>query len=70
MHRLDLCSNVANEGVKLELCCQVIADFYQKNLLRGKFYTLKHFKHMGYIKSQDVITRVNNGADALKGHIC
>ena len=39
-------------GVKPEIRRQVIADFYQQNVNKGKFYTFKHFKRMGYKKTQ------------------
>ena len=37
------------EGIKPEVCRQVIADFYQRNV--GK-QSAKHFKGMGYKKTQ------------------
>ena len=36
-----------NKGIKPEVHCLVIADFYQKNVHEGKFYSFKYFKHMG-----------------------
>ena len=50
-------------GVKPEIRRQVIADFYQQNVNKGKFYTFKHFKRMGYKKTQiyAVMKRVDAG---------
>ena len=45
-------SKIAMEGVKLEVCCLIIADFYRKNLVKEKSYIVRHFKCMGYKKKQ------------------
>ena len=38
------------EGLLPKVRCQIIADFYRKNLSKGKLYTHKHFSKMGYKK--------------------
>ena len=35
------------EGVLPEVRRQIIADFYGKNVSKGKMYTVQHFKKMG-----------------------
>ena len=35
------------KGLLPKVRCQIIADFYQKNLSKGKLYTHKHFSKMG-----------------------
>ena len=61
--RLDLYKRMENKSVKPEFHCLVIADFYQKNVHEGKFYSFKFFKHMGYQKLQvyTVLFRANAG---------
>ena len=46
----------------------VIADFYPKNVGKGKSFTAKHFKRMGYKKAQvyAVIKRVDEGESVVQ----
>ena len=39
------------EGVLPEVRRQIIADFYGKNVSKGKMYTFQHFKKMGCKKT-------------------
>ena len=50
--RLDSYEKMENKGVKPEVHSLVIANFYQKNVHEGKFYSFKYFKHMEYQKLQ------------------
>ena len=51
------------EAIKPEMRRQVIADFYRKNLSKGKNFTFNHFNKMGYKKTQiySVMKRVDGG---------
>ena len=51
------------EGLKPELRHQVIADFYRRNVGKGKSYTAKHLKRMAFKKTQiyAVMKRVDAG---------
>ena len=40
------------EGLLSEVRCQIIADFYGKNVSKGKMYTFQHFKKMGCKKKR------------------
>ena len=42
--------------------CQIIANFYGKNVSKGELYTFQHFKRMGCKKS--AIYRVMRSVDA------
>ena len=61
--RLHSYPKMANEGVKPEVGVQKIADFYRKNVSKGKFYTWDHFKRIWYNKTQvyDVMREVDAG---------
>ena len=50
------------EGVLPEVRRQIIADFFGKNVSKGKMYTFQHFKKMGYNKT--AIYRVMKLVDA------
>ena len=50
------------EGVLPEVRRQIIADFYGKNVSKGKMYTFQHFKKMGCKKT--AIYRVMRLVDA------
>ena len=50
------------EGLLSEVRCQIIADFYGKNVSKGKMYTFQHFKKMGCKKN--AIYRVMRLVDA------
>ena len=51
------------ESIKPEVRRRVIADFYRRNITKGKSYTVMHFKKMDYAKSQiyEVMKRVDAG---------
>ena len=51
------------EDVIPEMRRLVIAEFYRKNVGKGKSFTAKHFKRMGYKKTQvyAVMKRVDEG---------
>ena len=51
------------EGLLSEVRCQIIADFYGKNVSKGKMYTFQHFKKMG-CKKKNAIYRVMRLVDA------
>ena len=61
-------SKIAMKGVKPKVCRLIIADFYRKNLARGKSYTVRHFKRMGYKKPQiyTVMKRVDEGEPLVR----
>ena len=50
------------EGLLPEVRRQIIADFYGKNVSKGKMYTFQHFKKMGCKKT--AIYRVMRLVDA------
>ena len=50
------------EGVLPEVRRQIIADFYGKNVSKGKMYTFQHFRKMGCKKT--IIYRVMRLVDA------
>ena len=50
------------EGVLPEVRRQIIADFYGKNVSKGKMYTFQHFKKMGCKKT--TIYRIMKLVDA------
>ena len=50
------------EGLLPEVRCQIIANFYGKNVSKGEMYTFKHFEKMGCKKS--AIYRVMRSVDA------
>ena len=39
------------EGVLLKVKLQIIADFYRKNVSKGKTYAVRHFKKVGWKKT-------------------
>ena len=59
------------EPLKPEAQRQIISDFYQKNVAKGKPYTVKHFRAMGLKKTQiyRVMKLVDSGeaVDQKKG---
>ena len=62
------------ERLKPEAQRQIISDFYQKNVAKGKPYTVKHFRAMGLKKTQiyRVMKLVDSGeaVDQKKGQGC
>ena len=50
------------EGLLPEVRCQIIANFYGKNVSKGEMYTFQHFEKMGCKKS--AIYRVMRLVDA------
>ena len=40
------------EGINQESLCQIIANFYRKNVAKGKSYTVKHFCQDGIPNAQ------------------
>ena len=50
------------EGLLPEIGCQIIANFYGKNVSKGEMYTFQHFEKMGCKKS--AIYRVMRSVDA------
>ena len=45
------------EGITQKVRRQILADFYQKNLAKGKQHTFDHFVKMGYKKSLEALKR-------------
>ena len=51
------------EGLLPEMGCQIIANFYGKNVSKGEMYTFQHFDTMG-CKKETAIYRVMRLVDA------
>ena len=47
------------EGVKHETRCQIIGNFYRKNIKKGKAYTVDFFKALD-VKNDQVYRTINH----------